>query len=344
MKKIISILIISIFLISLSSVYAADGDVLWEKIGPNGYVYDVAVDSKDNIIIVQDVGTRKYDPNGNLLKEISFGYNGVAVDSKDNIIITGGIGTRKYDPNGNLLKEISFNGNDVAVDSNDNIIIAGASTRKYDPNGNLLAEISFYGYRVAVDSKDNILIDNGSFTTRKYSSTGTSIWEKTFDSGYTQYLHGIATDSFDNVIVSGYNSNPVSWASIIVKYSPTGTKLWDIIDGTDSRWSYGAAVDSYNNIIVAGGRETPSNNYDWLTKKYDPNGKKIWERALDFKGGSDQGWAVAVDSKNNIIVTGWVYDGGTVKSYTVKYGGVTPRSKSLPIAKILEILKRNKEK
>jgi hypothetical protein len=186
------------------------------------------------------------------------------------------------------------------------------------------------------------LIDDGYFITRKYSSTGTFIWEKEFNSGGSyDYSYGVVTDSFDNVIVSGYNGNAVStWASIIVKYSPEGTKLWDIIDDTEPRWSYGVAVDSYNNIIAAGGRYL---SYDWLTKKYDPNGNKIWERAFDFEGGNDEGWAVVVDSKNDIVVTGWIYS-GVRKSYTVKYGGVPPRSKSLPIAQILKILKRNKEK
>ena len=103
--------------------------------------------------------------------------------------------------------------------------------------------------------------------------------------------------------------------------------------------TYGVAVDSYNNIIVAGGRYR---SYDWLTKKYDPNGNKIWERAFDFKGQDDEGWAVAVDSKNDIIVTGWVYDGDNYY-YTVKYQGGPPKNKSLPIAKILNILNLNNE-
>ncbi|KYC52860.1 MAG: hypothetical protein AMQ22_00555 [Candidatus Methanofastidiosum methylothiophilum] len=311
MKKIISILIISIFLISLSSVYAAEGDALWQKLGPNGYAYGVAVDSKDNIIVTGTGGTIKYNSNGNLLKEISFDGYDVEVDSKDNIIVTGGDGTMKFDPNG---------------------------------NGIWASAIDFDGEGIAVDSNDNILVDDGYFTTRKYSSSGTFIWEKIFDSGGNyDYSYGVAADSFDNVIVSGYNGNDVSsWASIIVKYSPDGTKLWDIIDDIEPRWSYKVAVDSYNNIIAAGGRYI---SYDWLTKKYDPNGNKIWEKGFDFAGISDdQGWAVAVDSKNDIIVTGWVNDGGTRKYFTIKYQGVPPRNKSLPIAQILKILKLNKEK
>jgi len=347
-KKITAVFIIGIFLTSFGAVLAADGDVIWEKLGHAGWGYDVAVDSKDNIILTYYSGVTKYDPNGNEIWGSPIVYEdaySVAVDSKDNILVTGGGGTMKYDSNGNPVwgSPISFYGYAVAVDSKDNILVTGGGgTMKYDSNGNPVwgSPISFYGYAVAVDSKDNILVSDTIFNTRKYSSSGTFIWEKTFTTGYSQWSYGVATDSFDNVIVSGYGGNPVStWASIILKYSPDGTKLWEVIDNIEPRWSYNLAVDSYNNIIVAGG----NTSHDWLTKKYDPNGNKIWERAFDFEGGQDEGQALAVDSKNDIVVTGVVFSSGG-KYYTVKYQGTPPRSKPLPIAKILEILKRNKNK
>ena len=136
-KKITAVLLVSIFLTSIVAILAADGDVIWEKIGPvdSGLATGVAVDSKDNIIVINNFGNTmlKYSSNGNLLTTISFNVSfygqGVAVDSKDNIIVTGNV-TRKYDPNGNLLTEISFGGNGVAVDSKDNIIVTGNVTRK----------------------------------------------------------------------------------------------------------------------------------------------------------------------------------------------------------------------
>ena len=309
-KKITAVFIIGIFLTSFGAVLAADGDVIWEKLGHKGWGYDVAVDSKDNIVLAYIDGVTKYDPNGNEIWSSPIVYEdaySVAVDSKDNIIVTGVGGTMKYDSNGNPVWG---------------------------------SPIDFPGYAVAIDSKDNILVSDTIFVTSKYSSSGTFIWKKTFTTGYSQWSYGVATDSFDNVIVSGYGGNPVStWASIIVKYSPDGTKLWEVIDNIETRWSYNLAVDSYNNIIVAGG----NTSQDWLTKKYDPNGNKIWERAFDFEGGQDDGQAVAVDSKNDIVVTGFVFSSGG-KYYTVKYQGTPPRSKPLPIAKILEILKGNKDK
>ncbi|HNR44424.1 MAG TPA: hypothetical protein PKH80_04585, partial [Methanofastidiosum sp.] len=129
-KKITAVFIIGIFLTSFGAVLAADGDVIWEKLGHAGWGYDVAVDSKDNIILTYYSGVTKYDPNGNEIWGSPIVYEdaySVAVDSKDNILVTGGGGTMKYDSNGNPVwgSPISFYGYAVAVDSKDNILVTG---------------------------------------------------------------------------------------------------------------------------------------------------------------------------------------------------------------------------
>ncbi|NYT03371.1 MAG: hypothetical protein GKC00_01545, partial [Candidatus Methanofastidiosa archaeon] len=77
---------------------------------------------------------------------------------------------------------------------------------------------------------------------------------------------------------------------------------------------------------------------------YDPNGKNVWERKYDFSNDYDDSYDIAIDYQNNIIVTGYVYNNSQYDYLTIKYQGVPPRSKYLPISKILEILKRNKAK
>jgi hypothetical protein len=130
-----------------------------------------------------------------------------------------------------------------------------------------------------------------------------------------------------------------------VKYSSSGAELWDIIDNTGGRWSYDVAVDSYNNIFVAGGEYDSYNYYQYLTVKYDSSGKKVWERKYDFSDYYDDSYDIVVDSQNNIIVTGYVWNVSQYDYFTIKYQGTPPRSKSLPIAQILKILGLNlKEK
>lgn len=332
MKKIIAIIMALMFLLSTGAFCAADDSLLWEKLGITGEAYDVAVDSKNNVIVVGNSGIMKYNSNGNLIWNIlTNNLQSVAVDSKDRIIVTGPVvsaSTKIYDPNGNLLKEISFPGYEISVDSNDNIVvIGGLSTTKYDSSGNLILTISWGGNAGTVDSKGNILISDygsGNFNTRKYDPNGNFLWLKVFDSGYNDTIYGVATDSFDNVIVAGYYYPPSITGTVIIKYSPDGTKILEMTDNTEYRAFYDVATDSYNNIVAIGIRRDASNNYQWLTVKYDPNGKKTWEKTFDYPGDSyNQSRGLAIDSKDSIIVTGFVES--PYKYYTIKYGEIKMR-------------------
>jgi len=363
MKKLPSILIIIMFLASLGAVYAADGDTIWSKVY-NSYdndPYGIAVDSQNNIIVTGGYGTIKYDPNGNELWPSSvlfYGYD-VAVDSNNNIILTNDSATMKYDPNGNPLwaSAISFGGEAVAVDSNNNIIVTdGSDAMKYNPNGNELwsSAISFGGEAtdVSIDSKNNIIVvgtSSGDYYIKKHDANGNLLWDKSISlTSGSDYCYGVAVDSFDNIIVTGWVydelDSEIQYASGTIKFTSGGTELWRIQDNTGDRWSYKVAIDSYNNIIITGGKIDPYDHCQFLTVKYDSNGKKIWERAVDYSNEYDDSLDVAVDSQNNVIVTGYVYNGSEDNYYTIKYQGVPPRRKSLPIAQILKILGLNLEK
>jgi len=364
MKKLTSILIIIMFIASFGAVYAADGDTIWSKIYDSGgadYAYGVALDSQNNSIVTGNSNTIKYDPNGNELwpAPIAFPGNGVANDLQNNIIVTGSSGTMKYDPNGNPLWPgvILFYGTSVATDSTNNIIVIGGSDiMKYGPNGNEIwpTVIDFGGTArdVAVDSENNIIVVgtyNNDYYIQKLDPNGNLLWDKSISlTSGTDYGYGVAVDSKDNIIVTGWvydELDPeIQYASGTIKFTSNGTEIWRILDNTGDRWSYKVAVDSYNNIILAGGKMDPSDYYQYLTVKYDSNGKMIWEKALDFSNYSDDSYDVAVDSQNNIAVTGYVYNDVGYDYYTIKYQGTPPRIRSLPIAKILEILKRNKGK
>lgn len=362
MKKLTSILIITIFIASFGMVYATDGDTIWSKIYDSGgadYAYDVALDSKNNIIVTGNSNTIKYDPNGNELwpAPIVFSGNGVATDLQSNVIVTGSSGTIKYDPNGNPLwpSTILFYGTCVATDSMNNIIVIGASDiMKFDPNGSEIwpSVIDFGGTArdVAVDSNNNIIVVGtygNDYYAQKLDPNGNLLWARSISlTSGTDYGYGVAVDSKDNIIVTGWvydELDPeIQYASATIKFTSSGTEIWRIYDNTGSRWSYKAAVDSYNNIIITGGKMDPYGYYQHLTVKYDSNGKKIWEKALDFSNYNDDSYDVAVDSQNNIVVTGYVYNDSGDDYYTIKYQGTPPRIRPLPIAQILKILKKNK--
>jgi len=97
-------------------------------------------------------------------------------------------------------------------------------------------------------------------------------------------------------------------------------KLWEkTAGGSEQDEGYSVAVDSNNNIIVAGVTESftvSSGDIDrdiWLIK-YAPDGTVVWNKTA---GGSfrDEGKSVAVDSNNNIIITGSIGYGGYRTSF-----------------------------
>jgi len=335
MKK-ITFLFIFFFILSLSNVYGADGDLIWERRYDNLRIdvgYSVAVDSNNNVIVTgksQSTSspfnhcyyTIKYDSNGNLIWGKRFGnFNsnrayGVAVDSNNNIIVTGYIRdgssdttkdyyTIKYDPLGNVIWERRYDrGREdhpyaVAVDTNNNVIVTGSS----------------------INSSDN-----PDYYTIKYSENGTVLWEKAYDSGRYDYASGVAVDSNNNVIITGRSQfTSTTYNYLTLKYGPDGTLIggpWTYSAGTINRAS-SVAVDLNNNIIVTGFRRLSSNDTVY-TIKYTPTGSVIWSNYFNKVGSRPSNELleindVTVDSLNNVIVTGSVNNGVNWDYYTVKY-------------------------
>jgi hypothetical protein len=217
---------------------------------------------------------------------------GVAVDSQDNVIVTGYTMTAagnndyytiKYESNGNKIWDVTYDSGrddramDVAVDSLDNIIVTGWS---YNTSGN-------YDYY-----------------TIKYDSTGSKIWDATYDSGKTDQVFGVAVDSLDNVIITGHRRDGVGSAYNTVKYDKNGNFLWNMIYGPlGTCEAFDVAVDSQDNVIVTGQCGYPTGKY--YTLWYDRDGNLLREAIFGIPGYSDnEGKGVAVDSEDNVIVTG----------------------------------------
>jgi WD40 repeat protein len=98
------------------------------------------------------------------------------------------------------------------------------------------------------------------------------------------------------------------------------TELWgERYNGGHDDLPWSVAVDSEDNVIVTGWSDDgTANGYNYYTVKYDKNGIEQWSKTYDFCGDHDMAFDVAVDSEDNVIVTGaslkWTYD-----YYTIKY-------------------------
>ncbi len=143
----------------------------------------------------------------------------------------------------------------------------------------------------------------------------TEQWKKALDNSRTDEAYAVATDSNDNILVTGFSEIANNKPCYTVKYSPTGSKLGHIQFSTSFSYSTcDVDCDSQNNIIIITSR-TPSSssNTDYYCAKYTTDGNFQWEYSYD-ETSSDIARAVAVDHQDNIIITGSINN----NIYTIK--------------------------
>jgi uncharacterized delta-60 repeat protein len=242
----------------------------------------------------------------------------------------------------------------LAVDTNGNVFMTGFSTGsgssydyatiKYSGAGVPLWTNRYNGpenggdqaYDVAVDTDGSVFVTghSGDFATIKYSNAGVPLWTNLYNgpgNGGDGAI-AIALDGSGNVLVTGYslgkkigNVDP-SFDFATVKYSGAGVPLWtNRYDGSGhgDDYPFALAVDSSGNVIVAG--RSPGGNFwpDYATIKYSAAGVPLWTNRFNGGGNSDDEiHAVAVDSNDNVLVTGETWSSaGNVDYATIKYSG-----------------------
>jgi hypothetical protein len=167
----------------------------------------------------------------------------------------------------------------------------------------------------------------------KFNSSGDYIWGKAFGGTDGDVPYGIDVDSNGNVFVVGTYAGTVDFDpgagttsrtsrgnndNFVVKLTTDGNFAWvKEFGGANEERATGVVLDSNNNILVTGlfndnvdfnpaplETNTVTGNYaDGFVLKLDPNGGYLW--AKGFGGSSaDYGEGIAVDSNNNVYVTG----------------------------------------
>ena len=227
-------------------------------------------------------------------------------------------------------------GGGVATDSQNNVFMTGK-------NGS--QGISFY----SAGNNDGASFTlpggagNGSFLA-KYSNNGSVSWAARQEGGGDDEGRGVATDSQNNVYMTGQNgSTGISFystgnndgasftlpggagdGSFLAKYSNNGSVEWAARQdggGTDS--GRGVATDSQNNVFMVGYNGAhgisfySAGNNDGVSftlpggtgtgsflAKYSNSGSVSWA-ARQEGGGSDISYGVATDSQNNVFMTGY---------------------------------------
>ncbi len=144
--------------------------------------------------------------------------------------------------------------------------------------------------------------------------SGSSVWSDVYpgeDHGVA-IGHGIAVDSVGDVVVVGEEFKLGENANIIVrKYNNDGEILWTRTfhgDPAGDDRGRAVAIDSEDNIIAVGNTFKNGENQNVWIRKYNADGALLWTETFDGPPSlGDRGYAVAVDSEDNIVVGGSEY-------------------------------------
>ena len=224
----------------------------------------------------------------------------VAIDTAGRIVVAGESGNNfavaRFDANGQLdstfdgdgKQTIDFGGSDrafdLAIDSEGRIVIAGDSQNDFavarlDVNGQL--DSTFDG-----DGKKTIDFSGGSDAARALA----------IDSAGRIVLAGNSPDDF---AVARLDAN----GQLDSTFDGDGKKTIDFSGGSDS--ARALAIDSAGRIVLAG--DSPD---DFAVARLDTNGQLDstfdgdGKKTIDFSGGSDSAYGVAIDSDGRIVLAG----------------------------------------
>ncbi len=307
-----------------------------------------------------DIFIQKLDANGNMLwtKKIG-GIDGdrgsaIATDEDGNVYITGVFtNTVDFDP-GNSVYELTSQGwNDIfmlKLDTDGNFILAkqiAGTGREYgygihiDTNGNILITGKIEGATDFDPDPNNsqTFQSTGHYDTfvAKYDADGNYIWAKVFNNnnGNANGVgYGITTDSYNNVLLTGYFEQTVDFDGgsgqtlltsisgkdiFIEKLNANGDLIWvKQVGGTADQNAFDIATDSNNNIFLTGYfREvtdfdpssaefiiTSAQGDDFFVEKLDENGNFVWAKAIADASGIQRGFGITVNSNDEILFTG----------------------------------------
>jgi uncharacterized delta-60 repeat protein len=251
----------------------------------------------------------------------------------------------KYDPAGVVQWQRVLGGADgetgysIAIDSSSNVYAFGytGSTgaglldfllAKYNSSGTLqwqriLGSTQYeFGYGVAIDSSSNVYVSGVTYSApigsldamvAKYDSSGTLQWQKALGGADNDFFYELATDSGNNLYALGHTESAGAGGNdfLLAKYNSAGTIQWQrVLGGTGSEQGFSVAIDASDNAYILGQTaSTGAGGADILLAKYNSSGTLQWQRVL---GGADgeAGYGVAIDSFNNVYLTGKTLSAG----------------------------------
>ncbi|MEK6643761.1 MAG: SBBP repeat-containing protein [Planctomycetota bacterium] len=222
------------------------------------------------------------------------------------------------------------------------------TTMRYSPSGNIdwiayydgLSHSTDEARLIHVDGVGNTHVCGTSFgglpgsakdyATIRYNAAGVTQWSSRYNTpAYRDdYALAMAVDRDDNVFVTGVHNTGLAdfdadWTT--VKYSASGVQQWAVHYGGPAQFfdvPRGIAVDNMGGVFVTGEVCFASQNWNFVTIKYDRVGIQEWLRVFDSEGsGYDAAHDICLDNDGALYVTGYSSFNGLGRSYatTIKY-------------------------
>ena len=321
-----------------------DGAQIWSKTytSNDNIPYKIDVSESGNIFVAGRSNTSglliKYNQNGdcewvknyNFINQLNNGFTDICIDAQENIYTISGSGS--------------------------NPIITDFTTTKFNSAGDLIWEKAYNGpannndepYSIGIDNNGNLYIagksrGNGSeydFTVVSYDNDGNLRWESRIASPLDNEASDLYVDNQNRIYVTGYITTQASADFLTVKYSSSGSILWQKqFNNIYNYWDIAQSitVDNYYNVYVTGksGRP-PLQLADYNTLKYNQEGVLQW--SMNYNGLSqgvneDIPRKIAVDNNSNVYVTGHSLGVNAYDACTIKYSplvGINPVSSEIP--------------
>ncbi len=282
---------------------------------------------------------------------------GIVLDSSGNIYVTGystaawsetpvrdyyGSGTDAFaarlNPDGTLAWYTFLGGSKtdygyvIALDSSGHVYVAGTSYGTWGDN-------PVRAYTGSTDMYDVFVA--------KLNSDGSLVWNTFLGGSSYDSPNGITVDSADNIYVAGrsmakWSETPVraytaSYDAFVARLNTGGSLIWHtFLGGSSVDYAYGLVTDLDGYIYVVGyvsaaWSETPVRAYtkggEGYAAKLNTDGSLIWHTFLGGSG-TDYAYNIALDSADNIYVTGRSnakWSETPVRAYTKGYDAFVAR-------------------
>jgi len=315
LRNSLSLIVNYIFFLCLFPLFAFNQPNLeWKVEYPTSeynFFYGMQVDSEGNLLYgIEDSGKwkiLKYNSDGLLLGEFSYEFPDVIgsriecfmLDDEDNIIVAGSI-TTQFESNG-----FDF------FRSESELMVA-----KFSPQGNILWAFTKAGIEltdnyvtgVDIDKNNNIYITGYYATsfprgaiTIMLDENGNTLWEVTSSIAFPRIIKFL-----DNKVITVGRNGASTWSTLhFITYDLDGNLISE--NQVADRFSFYHRFDDQGNAYTY----SPSTNYK--INKFNINGNREWSfeelTNLPVGIGADYLNDIAIDSHNNVFVTGNHYGG-----------------------------------